>query len=131
LVECSNVLLHIIQHNKKASINTIIKKCTLGVQVIKKTLALAKRSLSKPGKWKLIKVGSSRTSAPWEQSNHQDPPFETLAAIYSELLEKRKLDSITISDICRFKGVTIGVSYWPPSQCKCLSIAFFCYFIFF
>ena len=36
LAECSSALLHIIKHNKKAGIDTIIKKCTLGVQVIKK-----------------------------------------------------------------------------------------------
>lgn len=38
LAECSSALLHIIKHNKKAGIDTIIKKCTLDVQVIKKKL---------------------------------------------------------------------------------------------
>ena len=50
LAECSSALLHIIKHNKKAGIDTIIKKCTLGVQVIKKTLTLTKVTLSKTGK---------------------------------------------------------------------------------
>lgn len=50
LVECSSALLHVIKHNKKASIDTITKKCTFGVQVIKQTLTLTKVSLLKSGK---------------------------------------------------------------------------------
>ncbi|EIE86862.1 hypothetical protein RO3G_11573 [Rhizopus delemar RA 99-880] len=81
-------------HNKKAGIDTIIKKCTLGVQVIKKTLTLTKVTLSKTGKWRLIEVRSSCTPTCWELRSHWKPLFEMMATIYLELLEQRSLDKI-------------------------------------
>lgn len=100
LAECSSALLHIIKHNKKAGIDTIIKKCTLGVQVIKKTLALTKVTLSKTGKWRLIEVRSSCTPTCWELRSHWKPLFEMMATIYLELLEQRSLDKIIMEEVC-------------------------------
>ena len=50
LVECSNSLLHILKQNKRASIETMTKKCTFGIQVIKQTLTLTKINLTKSGR---------------------------------------------------------------------------------
>lgn len=56
LVECSNPLLNTIKQNKKASIDTMTKKCALSIQVIKQILTLTKMTLSKSGKWKLVEL---------------------------------------------------------------------------
>lgn len=103
LAECSSALLHIIKHNKKASIDTMIKKCTLGVQVIKKTLTLTKLTLSKTGKWKLIEVRSSCTPTCWELRSHWKPLFEMMATTYLELLEQRNLDKIIMEEVCSLR----------------------------
>lgn len=62
LAECSSALLHVIKNNKKASINTMTKKCTFGVQVIKQTLTLTKVSLSRLGKLVEVRSVSTPTS---------------------------------------------------------------------
>ncbi|KAG1197136.1 hypothetical protein G6F35_012860 [Rhizopus arrhizus] len=85
LAECSSALLHIIKHNKKAGIDTIIKKCTLGVQT---------------GKWRFIEVRSSCTPTCWELRSHRKPLFEMMATIYLELLEQRSLDKIIMEEVC-------------------------------
>ncbi|KAG1292474.1 hypothetical protein G6F66_006937 [Rhizopus arrhizus] len=85
LAECSSALLHIIKHNKKAGIDTIIKKCTLGVQT---------------GKWRLIEIRSSCTPTCWELRSHRKPLFEMMATIYLELLEQRSLDKIIMEEVC-------------------------------
>ncbi|KAI9478413.1 MAG: hypothetical protein EXX96DRAFT_570806 [Benjaminiella poitrasii] len=85
LAECSNALLHIIKHNKKASIDTMSKKRILGVQVIKQTLTLTKVTLSKSGKWKFIEVRSRRTPTFWELRGFWKSLFEMLTTISDEL----------------------------------------------
>ncbi|KAL7317081.1 hypothetical protein PS15m_003481 [Mucor circinelloides] len=89
LAECSSALLHIIKHDKKAGIDTIIKKCTFGVQVINKTLTLTKVTLSKTGKWRPIEVRSSCTPTCWGLRNHWKPLFEMLATIYLNRYQAR------------------------------------------
>lgn len=51
LIECTNSLLHILKPNKRASIETMMKKCIFGIQVIKNILTVTKLDLSKSGKW--------------------------------------------------------------------------------
>ena len=101
LAECSSALLHVIKHNKKASIDTITKKCTFGVQVIKQTLTLTKVSLSKSGKWKLVEVRSACTPTSWELRSHWNLLFEMLATIYHELLQQRELDVQITNEVYR------------------------------
>ncbi|CAO3680677.1 unnamed protein product [Rhizopus stolonifer] len=100
LAECSNALLHVIKYSKKASIDTITKKCTFGVQVIKQTLTLTKVSLSKSGKWKLVEVRSACTPT-WELRSHWNLLFEMLVTIYHELLQQRELDVQITNEVCR------------------------------
>lgn len=66
LAECSNALLHTIKDNKKASIDNVTKKCTFGVQIIKRTLTLTKMTLSKSGRWKLVELRSASMGVTWE-----------------------------------------------------------------
>ncbi|RCH89981.1 hypothetical protein CU098_009815 [Rhizopus stolonifer] len=101
LAECSNALLHVIKHSKKASIDTITKKCTLGVQVIKQTLTLTKVSLSKSGKWKLVEVRSACIPTSWELRSQWNLLFEMLATIYHESLQQRELDTQITNEVCR------------------------------
>ncbi|KAL9540857.1 hypothetical protein MBANPS3_009446 [Mucor bainieri] len=100
LAECSNALLHIIKHNKKASIDTISRKCVFGIQVIKQTLTLTKVSLSKSGKWKLVEVRSACAPTSWELRSHWNPLFELLATMYHELLQQRELDAQINDEVC-------------------------------
>ncbi|KAI8088179.1 hypothetical protein BDF21DRAFT_396367 [Thamnidium elegans] len=87
LAECNNSLLYIFKRNKKASIDNILKKCTLS-------------ALSKSGKWKAIEVRSSRTPTSWDLRRHWKSLFKMMAIIYDELLEQRKLDNIIIDEVC-------------------------------
>ncbi|CEP16440.1 hypothetical protein [Parasitella parasitica] len=100
LVECSNSLLYTIKQNKNASIDSITKKCTFGVQVIKQTLTLTKMTLSKSGKWKLVEVRSACIPTSWQLRANWNLLFEMLATIYHELLEQRKLDAQIINEVC-------------------------------
>ncbi|CAO3667112.1 unnamed protein product [Rhizopus stolonifer] len=100
LVDCSNSLLSTIKQNKRGSIDTMTKKCALGVQVIKQTLTLTKMSLSKSGKWKLVEVRSACAPTSWELRGNWNPLFEMLATIYDELLEQRKLNTQIINEVC-------------------------------
>lgn len=100
LVECSNSLLGTIKQNKTASIDTMTKKCSLGIQVIKQTLTLTKMTLSKSGKWKLVEMRSARVPTSWQLRANWNPLFEMLATIYHELLEQRKLDIQITNEVC-------------------------------
>ncbi|CAO3699171.1 unnamed protein product [Rhizopus stolonifer] len=101
--KCSHSLLYIIKHHKTASIDTMIKKCTLGVQVIKQTLTLTKVALLKSGKWRLIEMRSSRIPISWELRSHWHSLVEMLATICDELLEQRKLDNLIIDEVCSLR----------------------------
>ncbi|KAI7897079.1 uncharacterized protein EV154DRAFT_410446 [Mucor mucedo] len=52
-IECSSGFE---KEKAAASIHTIKKKCSLGIQVIKQTLTLTKMALSKSEKWKLVEM---------------------------------------------------------------------------
>ncbi|OBZ84462.1 hypothetical protein A0J61_07484 [Choanephora cucurbitarum] len=103
LAECSGALLYIIKQNKKAGIDTMTKKSTFGIQVIKKTLTLTKVTLSKTGKWNVVEVRSSCTPTCWGLRGQWKPLFEMMATIYLELLEQQKLDATILEEVCGLK----------------------------
>lgn len=126
LVECSNPLLNTIKQNKKASIDTMTKKCALGIQVIKQILTLTKMTLSKSGKWKLVELWSACVPTSWELRGNWNPLFEMLATIYNELLEQRKLDSQIINEVC---GLMKLPSKSVIDHFKCINIWLLCLYI--
>jgi len=88
LVECSNSLLHILKQNKRASMETMTKKCTFGIQVIKQTLTVTKLNLTKSGRWRPVELRSACVPTSWELRSNWNIIFEMLATIYNELLEQ-------------------------------------------
>ncbi|KAI8887810.1 hypothetical protein K501DRAFT_145020, partial [Backusella circina FSU 941] len=89
-IECSSGFER--ERERERNIDTMTKKCALGVQVIKQTLTLTKMTLSKSGKWKLVEVRSACNPTSWELRAHWNLLFERLATIYNGLLEQRQLD---------------------------------------
>lgn len=100
---CSNSLLHIMKLNKRASIETMMKKCTFGIQVIKNTITLTKLTLSKSGKWRLVELRSANVPASWELRSNWNVIFEMLAIIFIQLTEQRKLDKLILGENCGLK----------------------------
>ncbi|CEP19541.1 hypothetical protein [Parasitella parasitica] len=100
LVECSNSLLHILKQNKRASMETMTKKCTFGIQVIKQTLTVTKLNLTKSGRWRLVELRSACVPTSWELRSNWNIIFEMLATIYNELLEQRRLDRLILDENC-------------------------------
>lgn len=100
LVECSNSLLHILKQNKRASMETMTKKCTFGIQVIKQTLTVTKLNLTKSGRWRLVELRSACVPISWELRSNWNIIFEMLATLYNELLEQRRLDRLILDENC-------------------------------
>lgn len=98
LAECSSFLLHVIEQNKTASIDTTVKKCTLCVQVIKETLTLTKITLSKCGRRKLVELRSSCTLTSWATRSNRFRLFELLARIFKELLHQRNIGMVMMNN---------------------------------
>ncbi|KAI8645992.1 hypothetical protein BD408DRAFT_337627, partial [Parasitella parasitica] len=89
--------------NKRASMETMTKKCTFGIQVIKQTLTVTKLNLTKAGRWRLVELRSACVPTSWELRSNWNIIFEMLATIYNELIEQRKLDRLILDENCGFR----------------------------